>query len=110
MGLLPDAAHHQDVVVGPECHQEDEHEKRQDEADPGLPAEVNKHDPDEAERGQVREHDARHQVERRDETAEHDREQQRDEHRDDRDDPDEIRPGDVADVGGEFDQPVDARG
>ena len=90
MGLLPDPAHDQDVVVGSQGHQEHEHQEGQDEIETILATELDEHEGCDAERRKIREDDARHEVERRNQAAQDEGQQERDEDRDDRDDPGQV--------------------
>ncbi len=99
-GLLADARDHEDVVVLPERHQEDEHEERKHEVQPALPAELYEQQHREPKRREVGESDARNQIERRDQAAQEDRQEDRDHHQHDRDDQPKVAGGDLADVVG----------
>ena len=85
--LLPYPAHHQDVVVRPEGHQEHEHQEGQDEVEPSLASEMDEDDPGQTEGAEIRDHDAEDEVYRRHEASHHSREQDGDQDRDYRDDP-----------------------
>ena len=98
VGFLPDPGHDQDVVVLAEGEQEDEHQKRQDEDQPVLPTQVDDHQRGRAQRGQVRQHDADHQVDGRDQAAQHQAKQDRDGQHRDRDDPHHVACCRLADV------------
>ena len=68
--------HDQDVVVLPQGHDEHEHEERKGEVDPELAPDHDEDQHGQSEGGQVREHDAGHQVERGHQRSEHERQQE----------------------------------
>ena len=102
MGLLSNAAHDQDVVVGTERHEEHEHQERQHEVETCLSSEVHEDDPGQAQGAQIGHDDARDQVQRRDRAPHDHRQQDGDQDRHDGDDPLQVRSRDGPDVVGEL--------
>jgi len=62
LGLFPDPAHHQDVVVLPQRQQEDEHQEGQEEDEPAVAGDLDEQQDRQAERGQVGQPDREDQV------------------------------------------------